>query len=108
MEKGKTEREGERTETWGMKKRQGEGVREEGRCLSQCSIVMKRHQNHINLQKENIYLGLALILRGLAHCHHGRKYEGHAYRHGAREGAKKEFYIRVYRQQEERVTLGLI
>lgn len=54
MEKWKIEREGERTETCGMEKRQGEEEGEEGRCLSQCSVVVKKHHNHTNDKKHLI------------------------------------------------------
>jgi hypothetical protein len=44
--------------------------------LVRVSIAVKRHYDHSNLIKENVYLEPGLQSRALVHYHHGRKHGG--------------------------------
>lgn len=56
-------------------------------CLSQCSIALKRHHDHVNLYRSKAFIDACLQFRGLVYFHYGGKYGDNVGRHGVREVA---------------------
>jgi hypothetical protein len=81
------------------------------RCLSQCSIAVKRHHDHGNSQKGKHLTGACLQIQRLCvhRRHSGKHGRKRASRQGVREGAESSTFRATHnRKRASRALLGLL